>query len=166
MGKRRGVLVTIFVLTALTVVSTTGGCKSPKDTTQSNTQPGAGGSNPSLVTSLPPPPPKSGHPKLDTQLNDLIEAEKLGNAEAFALENRIELIDGRVEVIVYTDPVQAEAAVEAVKRLGTVRHIWETSPNLISAIVPINNLTTLAEEESIKFIAIPAQSVPQTTSAR
>ncbi|OGO14673.1 MAG: hypothetical protein A2Z02_02950 [Chloroflexi bacterium RBG_16_48_7] len=104
---------------------------------------------------LPPMPyPDKGNPKLNTFLNGLIKAEKQGEAESFARQRNVKLVDGKVRVEVEAMPGQLDAAANATAALGTVEIISLTL-NAISAVVPIMNLTALAEEKSIRFIRQP-----------
>lgn len=112
---------------------------------------------------LPPSDlPDKGHPKLDSQLNQLVSAEKRGEAASFAEQSGIELVDGGVRVIIECVPGQLEAATEAATDAGAK---LETShDNLLQVVVPISSLTTLADEPSIRFIRLPQYPLPATTN--
>ena len=106
---------------------------------------------------LSPTLPEKGNPKLDSQLNQLIQAEKLGDAASFAEQGNIELVDGNVRVIVECLPDQVDAAVKAASAFGVVETSYR---NLLQIVVPITSLTTLANAESIHFIRLPQYPVP------
>jgi len=109
------------------------------------------------ATNLPPiEPPEKGNPKLSSHLWDLIDAESRGEAEEFARQGSIELINGSVRVIVEGVPDQADAVAEAVATVGTVEIISKRF-NGVQAVVPITSLNTLADEESIAFIRLPVR---------
>jgi len=113
---------------------------------------------PSSASSSPiPKSPEKGNPKLDSQLNQLIQAENLGNAEAFAQQSNIELVYGAVRVIIECFPGQLESATEAATNAGA--ELETRYDNLLQALAPIASLTTLANEESIRFIRLPQQPV-------
>lgn len=97
-------------------------------------------------------PPEKGNPKLSGTLNQLIRAEEQGEAEEFARPRGIELVDGSVMVIIECEPGQAEAVAEAASALGIVEL---SILDLVQVVVPITNLTALAEVESIRFIRLP-----------
>ncbi len=97
--------------------------------------------------------PEKGHPKLDSQLNQLVHAEERGETASFAEQSNIELVDGAVRVIIECVPGQLEAATEAVTNTGAK---LETSyENLLQVVVTINRLGTLADAASIQFIRLP-----------
>ncbi len=116
------------------------------------------------VVDLPPmEPPEKGNPKLDSHLNALISAYERGEAEAYAAARDIKLPDGdRVRVRIVCVTGQVQAAVEVAGTLGTVENTSRRRPS-IQAVVPIANLTALAEAESILRIRLPSESVPGTT---
>ena len=108
---------------------------------------------------LPPTSPDKGNPKLESQLNQLIQAEGLGEAASFAAQSNIELIGGSVRVIVESLPEQVEATTKAASALGVV----ETSyGDLLQVLVPVASLTTLADEASVRFVRLPQYPVPGT----
>jgi hypothetical protein len=99
--------------------------------------------------------------KLDSQLNQLIDAEKRGEAESFAQLQKIELVDGSVKVVIKCQPEQCEAAAKAVSRVGTITDEdfrWEE----IVALVPITRLIGLAGKGSIRNIRLPRKFVPES----
>lgn len=95
------------------------------------------------IMNIPPPDlPDKGNPKLDSQLNQLVRAEMRGEAASFAQQSSIELVDGRVRVIIECVPGQLEAASEAATNAGAK---LETSyENLLQGLVPVASLSTLA----------------------
>ncbi len=112
------------------------------------------------IINLPPSNlPDKGNPKLDSQLNQLVDAEGRGEAASFAEQSNIELVDGAVRVIIEYVPGQLEAATESVTNAGAK---LETSyDNLLQVVVPITSLTTLADAESIHFIRLPQYPSPE-----
>jgi hypothetical protein len=110
----------------------------------------------SMITDLPHLPEKYRHPDMDTALFDLTEAEKEGKAEEYARKNFIKLKDDSVGVMIRVVKGQEETAVEAVKRYATEYDIWP-DPTVMDAVVPIENLIQLAEEESIGSVRLPAE---------
>jgi len=114
------------------------------------------------VIDIPPSElPDKGNPKLDSQLNQLIRAEKQGEAVVFAEQHGIELIDGRVRVIIECEPGQLDGASEAALDVGAT---LETSySDMLQVVVPITSLTSLADASSIRFIRLPQQPLPAAT---
>ena len=99
--------------------------------------------------------------KLDPVLRQLIDAERRGEAESLAQSaSLIDLVDGAVDVAIYAEPGQLEAAVKAVAKYGTVEHVSETA-ELVGALVPIVRLTALARQKSIRNIRLPARPDPK-----
>ena len=138
------------ILLVLLPVAITVGCQQQPDTapTLSPTP------NP-----LSPALPEKGNSKLDSQLNQLIQAERLGDAASFAAQSSIELIDGSVRIIVESLPEQVDATTKAASALGVV----ETSyGDLLQVLVPVASLTTLAYEASVRFVRLPQYPVPGT----
>ena len=101
--------------------------------------------------------PEKGNPKLDSQLNKLVLAESQGQAASFAQKSNIELVDGKVRVIVECLPDQVDAAIKASSALGIVETSYD---NLLQVSVPVTSLSTLADAESIQFIRLPQQPLP------
>ncbi len=103
-------------------------------------------------------PPKTGNPKLDSQLNQLVAAQAKGEAAAFAQKLNIDLTNGRIRVVIECVPGQLEAASKAAISAGAV--LETTYDNLIQVSVPVASLTALTNAESIRFIRLPQQPVP------
>jgi len=120
--------------------------------------PAACTSNPDIIDLPPLNLPDKGNPKLDSQLNQLVDAEGRGEAASFAEQSDIELVDGAVRVIIECLPGQLEAATEAATNAGAK---LETSyDNLLQVVAPITSLTTLADAASIQFIRLPQYPLP------
>ena len=97
-------------------------------------------------------PPALGQPKLSGTLNQLIRAEEQGEADEFAQQRGIELVDGSVKVIIECEPGQAEAVAEAASALGIVEI---PILDLVQLVVPINNLTALEDIPGVSFVRLP-----------
>jgi len=140
-GRRPGITIIVVLLVGIGVLALFPACTS-----------GEG------KTNLPPLDlPDKGNPKLDSQLNQLVSAEKRGEAASFAEQINIELVEGNVRVIVECLPDQIDTAVKAVSALGVVETTYR---NLLQVVVPITSLTTLADAESIRFIRLPQYPSP------
>ena len=110
------------------------------------------------VTNLPSVSlPDKGNPKLDSQLNQLVNAESRGEAASFAEQSNIVLVDGNVRVIVECLPDQVDAAVKAANALGVVETSYR---DLLQVVVPITSLTALADAASVHFIRMPQYPLP------
>ena len=102
-------------------------------------------------------------PKLSSELSALIRAESSGQADSYAQENNIELINHEVRVIVEVLPGQIDAASEAANRLGTVETSYD---NLLQVLLPVDNLTNLANEPSVRLVRLPLPVLPDTTAIK
>ena len=107
----------------------------------------------------PMPDPDKGNPKLSTFLNQLILAEKRDEADSFARQRNVQLVDSKetvqkVRVEVDSSPGQLDVIANVAATTGTVELISRDF-NGVQAVVPITSLTALAEEKSIKIIGIP-----------
>ncbi len=148
-GRRLGIRITIVVIllvSILVLALVPVACTRGRDT-----------------TNLPPLDlPDKGHPKLDSQLNQLVNAEKRGEAASFAEQSSIELVDGGVRVIIECVPGEIEAATEAATNAEA--RLETSYNNLLQVVVPITSLTTLADAASIHFIRLPQYPLPATTN--
>lgn len=111
------------------------------------------------VNLAPMPQPDKGNEKLDTALNQLISAEKQGQAEAFARQRNIRLVDGKVRVHIEAKPGQLDKAANVTAKFGTIEIVSPRS-NSVQALVPIASLTALAADDSIRVITIPVSVIP------
>jgi len=105
---------------------------------------------------------EKGNPKLDSQLDQLVRAERRGEAASFARQSDIELVDERVRVIVECVPGQLDAATEAATALGA--SVETSYDNLLQAVVPITSLTALADTPSIRLVRVPWYPLPAIVS--
>ncbi len=108
-----------------------------------------------------PPPfasPDKGNPKLDSQLNQLVGAEKRGELNAFAKQTKVELFNGDVRVIIECLPGQLETASAAAVSAGAKLEM--SYSNMVQAKVPVASLSALADAESVRLIRLPQQPLP------
>ena len=96
--------------------------------------------------------------KLEGHLNQLIRAEEQGEAEEFARQRSIELVDGSVRVEIECLPGHAEEVARAASAFGIVEG---TARDWVQAVVPITNLNALDELEGIRFIRLPIHPVEE-----
>ncbi len=97
--------------------------------------------------------PEKGNPKLDSQLNQLIQAEARGETFAFAEQSGIELSGQRVRVIIESLPGRLEEAAQAAANAGA--EVETSHDDLLQVMAPVNILNSLAEEASIRLIRLP-----------
>ena len=144
--KRRGTIVLIVMVVSIGALALIPiACTSSRD-----------------VTDLPPIElPEKGNPKLDSLLNQLIQAERRGEANSFAEQHSIKLVNGSVRVIIECVSGQIEAATKAATGAGA--GVETSYDNLLQVVAPINSLTTLADASSVRFIRLPQQPLPGTT---
>ncbi len=110
-----------------------------------------------MTSCSPLGPERKGNPKLDSQLNQLIDAERRGEASLFARRNNIELVDGSVRVIIECVPEEVVAATAVATALGA--SVEARYRDLLQALVPIANLTALADAPTIRLIRLPREPV-------
>ena len=116
---------------------------------------GQGGSIPAVEL------PDKGNPKLDSQLYQLIQAERRGEADSFAEQHGIKLVDGNVRVIIECVSGRIDDVAETAGSAGARVEI--SYDNLLQVVVPISSLTALADANSIRFIRLPQQPLPGAT---
>lgn len=95
--------------------------------------------------------------KLEFPLDNLIRAEERGEAEEFALQRHIELIDSNVTVIIECEPGQAEAVAKKASTLGTVEL---SVRDLVQVVIPITNLIALADIPGVHRVRLPLHPIP------
>lgn len=110
-----------------------------------------------ILNLLPFELPSKGNPKLDSQLNQLIQAERQGKAAVFAEQSNIELVGGKVRVVIECLPDQVEAASKEVSSLAIVEASYG---NLLQVVVPISNLNALGNVASVRFVRLPGYPEP------
>jgi hypothetical protein len=144
---RLGLLISkniLFVLLAITFILQLSGCNS-------KTEP----------TILPQINASSkANPKLDSKLDQLVISERSGNATSFARQNNIELLGSSVRVIIEVTPEQIETASQAVNDAGG--KIETSSGDLMQAIIPIIELTKVADSSAIQLIRLPMLASPNS----
>ena len=102
--------------------------------------------------------PEKGNPKLDSQLNQLVSAKTTRRAaSSFAQESNIKLVEGNVRVIVECLPGQVDAATKSASTLGVVETSYR---NLLQVVVPVPQLTALADAPSIRLVRLPWYPLP------
>lgn len=104
-------------------------------------------------------------PKLSSDLQNLIEAERQGEAESYAERRGIDLVGSKIMVIVECFPDLIEEAVDAARILGTVEQepiVREdyVYPGMV-LLIPITNLNDMAKEKSVRQVVIPTELLPQ-----
>ncbi|MFH1032268.1 MAG: S8 family serine peptidase [Chloroflexota bacterium] len=114
-------------------------------------------------TDLPPmPPAEKGHPKLDSQLGQLVAAEAKAQAKSFAQQRAIPLVEGKatteVRTIIEFAPGSLDAAKQAVEAAGG--RVEGSYQNLLQAVMPVPNLTTVADKPNVKLVRLPWQALP------
>jgi hypothetical protein len=103
--------------------------------------------------------------KLDSILQQLVEAERRGEAESYAEQHDIELVDGSVRVTVECDSEMIGEATEAARALGVVELEAIVREDYVypflQVLIPITNLNTLAREKSVTRVELPSPAIPQ-----
>lgn len=96
--------------------------------------------------------------QIDSELRSLIEADKQGKAEEYALAHGLVLRENGVMVIIKSEPGKFKEALEVTWRYGTAT-ASSAKGNEIEAFVPIGNLIPLVKEPSIQSIGLPPHIV-------
>jgi len=105
--------------------------------------------------------PEKGNPKLDSQLNRLASTATARRSHSLAQESNVNLVDGKVRVIVECQPGQID---DAAKMAGDLGIIETTYGNLLQVIIPATSLSALADTRSIDFVRLPQQPLPAVVS--
>jgi len=93
------------------------------------------------------------NPDLEGHLNQLVEAEMRGEAKGFAAKSNIELVDGKVRVVIMCEPGQVEVAAESATKAGA--ELGGSYKDLLEAFVPITSLNKLSKARGVKYIRLP-----------
>ena len=96
---------------------------------------------------LQKPPPEAAH--LESVLYQLTQAE---DVEAFARQRTIDLVEGRVQVIVELDEGD-------VLDMGAGVVIESRYQNLVRVLVPIDQLLPLSQRDGVRFVRLPQRPV-------
>ena len=108
---------------------------------------------------------EKGISKLDSQLNQLIEAAKHGEQASFAQLHNIEIKNGNIRVVIECVPGRLEDVKKAAIDIGA--EVEATFEDLLQVSASMDSLTALAKDENIKFIRLPLQPVPfQSTNTK
>ncbi|MEE8471182.1 MAG: hypothetical protein V3S51_07620, partial [Dehalococcoidia bacterium] len=115
---------------------------------------------------LPPiEKPVKGNPKLGSVLDQLaaaLEAGGLDGAAALAKQRSMDIVDGRVRVIIEASPGKADAARSAAAALGA--NVETGYGNMVRALVPVSSLTGLASDPAIRLVRSPLIAIPSVPS--
>jgi hypothetical protein len=109
--------------------------------------------------------PLKGNPKLESVLNQLVDAGQTKGPTAittFAEQRAIDLVDNRVKVVIEAMPGEVDAAREAAIALGA--EVEASYENLMRVVVPVYALTDLVNNPSIRFVRQPRKPEPQVIS--
>ena len=101
------------------------------------------------------------NPKLDSSLNQLLDAysnDGMVEAQSFATTHGMVLEGDRVQVVIVTTPQAIDTLTETVISLGgEVQGHYEGQ---LQALMPIDSLETLAEQQDVQRIHEPSQPIP------
>jgi len=104
--------------------------------------------------------PSKGNPKLDSSLNQLLEAYCQGGtaeAQAFATMHMMVLDDNRVQVEVITSAEATSDLIAAIEAVGgEYQSHYETA---VLALVPIDALESLAQRSDVQSIREPQRAI-------
>lgn len=95
--------------------------------------------------------------KLDFNVKRLISAYEEGTVEEFAQQNKIELKDNSVTIVLECKTGQDEAVAKEIIKYGATQIIY--SRGLVQGVVPITNLTVLADIPSVTLVRLPIYPV-------
>ena len=107
-------------------------------------------------------PPVITNPKLDSSLNQLLDAYRndgMAEAQSFATTHGMVLEGDRVQVVIVTTSQAIDKLTETVTSLGgEVQGHYE---GYLQALVPIDSLESLAEQQLVQLIREPSQPITQ-----
>ena len=126
--------------------------------------PGVGHLPPGALESAPAAPVKDskGNPRLDTQVNGLVEKARTSPDQAteLAQDQSFSVSENRVLVQIITTPEQLTAALESIREMGgEVTGIGHNN-DVIQAFVPVEIIESLVGRPGVLFIRKPAEAVP------
>ena len=101
------------------------------------------------------------NPKLDSSLNQLLDAYRndgMAEAQSFATTHGMVLEGDRVQVVIVTTPQAIDKLTETVIILGG--EVQGHYKGQLQALVPIDSLESLAEQQEILRIHEPSQPIP------
>ncbi|MEA3440391.1 MAG: hypothetical protein U9R58_08920, partial [Chloroflexota bacterium] len=113
-------------------------------------------------------PPKFENPKLDSTLNQLIDAYEEGGIEgalAYADQHLLEVEGQRVQITAFAHndyPQTVEAVKQAIENLGGDVQTWWGSQ--VQGMVPIPSLNSLAAQEVVHYVRDPLRPALDVTS--
>lgn len=109
-------------------------------------------------------PEKQGNPKLESRLNQLVDAlSAYGSAgvETVAANMALSIDRGAVRVIAEAMPGRADAVIARAASLGIP--VEGTYKDLVQVVVPVSLLPIIADDEAVGFVRLPWESVPLGT---
>ncbi len=110
-----------------------------------------------------PQRPDKQHSKLDSQLQQMVEASARGQGAAFAQQHGIDTpANDKVRVVIETLPGRTEELIGKANPLGAL--VEATYENLVQAIVPLGMLNALAADDAVGLVRLPLKPIPQAIS--
>ena len=106
-------------------------------------------------------PPVITNPKLDSSLNQLLDAYRndgMAEAQSFATTHGMVLEGDRVQVVIVTTPQAIDKLTETVISLGG--EVQGHYKGQLQALLPIDSLESLAEQQHVQRIREPSQPIP------
>jgi hypothetical protein len=101
------------------------------------------------------------NPKLDSSLNQLLDAYRndgMAEAQSFASAHGMVLKGDSVQVVIVTAPQAIDKLTETVISLGG--EVQSYYKGQLQALVPIDSLESLAEQEDVQRIREPSRPIP------
>jgi hypothetical protein len=103
------------------------------------------------------PPDIESIPKLDSQLNQMVEAQASGRPQVATMEGQGDMPEDQVRVVLECAPGQADAAAQAASEFGVVEASYK---DLIQMTVPVTNLTALVDLPGVIRVRQPWHATP------
>ncbi len=101
------------------------------------------------------------NPKLDSSLNQLLDAYRndgMAEVQSFATTHGMVLEGDRVQVVIVTTPQAIDKLTETVVSLGG--EVQGHYKGQLQILVPIDSLESLAEQQDVQRILEPSQPIP------
>ena len=105
-------------------------------------------------------PPVITNPKLDSSLNQLLDAYRnygMAEAQTFATTHGMVLEGDRVQMVIVTTPQAIDKLTKTVIILGG--EVQSHYKGQLQALVPIDSLESLAEQQDVQRIREPSQPI-------
>ncbi|MBN1190588.1 MAG: PD40 domain-containing protein [Dehalococcoidales bacterium] len=104
---------------------------------------------------------EKGNSKLDSQLEPLIAAKDPEQFKVFAQQKSIDISEEQIRVVIERSKGDLEAIFHEVEAIGSIESTYE---NLLQVMVPVSQLSALADIPGVDFVRLPYKPLEDTIS--